>query len=74
LWWTTSNHPTACYLREGKYGLSTLFRPSKFPGYLELAQDEKAVQVATPDRRTMTDEEEALAMAALEELGVMDAP
>ena len=74
LWWTTSNHPTACYLREGKYGLSTLFRPSKFPAYLELAQDEQAVQVATPDRRTMTDEEEALAMAALEELGVLDAP
>lgn len=73
LWWTTSNHPTACYLREQKYGLSTLFRPSKFPAYLELAQDEEAVQVATPDRRTMTDEEEAEALEAMKALGVFDA-
>ena len=53
--------------------LETLLRPSKFPGYLEMAEDEEATASATPDRRTFTPEQEAARLREIAELEALEA-
>lgn len=80
LWFSSSSHSNAEWLRHGgqkrngrPYKLETLLRPSKFPGYLEMAEDEEATAIATPDRRTFTPEQEAERLREIAELEAQEA-
>ena len=79
IWFSSSSHSNAEWLRTGgqrngrPYKLETLLRPSKFPGYLEMAEDEEATAIATPDRRTFTPEQEAERLREIAELEALEA-
>jgi len=79
IWFSSSSHSNAEWLRTGgqrngrPYKLETLLRPSKFPGYLEMAEDEEATAIATPDRRRFTPEQEAERLREIAELEALEA-
>jgi len=79
IWFSSSSHNNAEWLRKGgerngrPYKLETLLRPSKFPGYLEMAEDEADTLVATPDRRTISPELEAERRREIAELEALEA-
>jgi len=79
IWFSSSSHSNAEWLRTGgqrngrPYKLETLLRPSKFPGYLEMAEDEEATAIATPDRRNFTPEQEAERLQQIAELEALEA-